>query len=675
MHKVLTSTQYGVATVWLAATMGKGSVSGKGALRRLTRKAIFDVDVPKACDTIIDPGAPLALRLQGKLLYGVSRVFDQQCTYILSDVEKTHSNMVSFFRLLHTQNIDQKSPKTGHNLITLADDPTLDIFNVVPEFNQVIRDKDLAGIPSQGSLDKFSQMTPRNDFSQGSRSSGSKCTRFPLHLQSPSLDAGSYRLPSEFGTQSSRSGKDQREAEIMPGFQPFVDDDLDPFHGIGLDFDADGNLVGILESEPELPPLPVEGHDEAQNLDNGPRLSANVAEQQQSEISAQLAPTAANAMIAAPCVSRRGAHIASSSSPTSTATTIEVRQVCTNLRRPGRPRKRHDILDEKTRISRHEYRAWTETYANSIKVDSQEASQTTPFEAKKNAFALIYGNGIAGVGRFSNAFVTKFHPLVNEFTGRTLKARLQGLHPSEIDFGIRDGRCRRRKSSEAFPDEELQREQSRRIRYSPKDDVELGRGQAPYEEEQIVAHGDEIAPDMGMNAPPPMEDRLSSSMMPWTRPPSAVRKPPGSTQKSIATSPSPLHARGSAIGSIGRRSDPRSTPIRPFSLAQGQASSSLNLESGLLLDQSLNMDTTTAAGLNGTRHHKDRLWVNFEHLANPGLHNKMVAAQAFFHVLVLATNGTIAVEQDDIAAFVPFGTIQIGVDDARAQSMVIEENL
>ncbi|PHH63996.1 hypothetical protein CDD81_5101 [Ophiocordyceps australis] len=600
-HEILTSTQYGVATVWLAATMGNGSVSGKGALRRLTRKAIFEVDVPKACDTIIDPGAPLALRLQGKLLYGVSRVFDQQCAYILSDVEKTHSKMVSFFQILHTQNIDQKSPKARQNLITLVDDPALDIFNVVPEFNLVIRDKDLVGIPSQGSANKFSQMTPRNDFSQGPLSSGSECARFSLHLQSPSLDAGSYRLPSEFGTQSSRSGKDQREAEVMPEFQPFVDDDLDPFHGIGLDFDASGNLVGILESEPELPPLPVEGEDEAQILNDASRLPENISEQQQQpDMSAEVAPIAAGVVqdIGVPPVGRRATQMADPSSTTSTATTIEVRQPCARLRRPGRPRKRHDILDESTRISRDEYRAWTEDYVHNMKAGNQHARRITPFQAKKNAFALVYGNGIAGIGRFSSASANKLHPLVNEFSGSNLISRLQGLHPSEIEFGIRDGTSRRRKLSEAFPEEELQHEQGRSIRHSPKDEPELGRGQASNGEEHLVTHGDEIAPEMGMDAAPPMDDRHSSSMMPWSRPPSAVRNPPASAHKSIATSPSPLHARGSAIDLIGRRSDPRSTPIRPFAFAQGQASSSLNLDSGLLLDQSLDMDTTTAAALN-----------------------------------------------------------------------------
>jgi hypothetical protein len=48
----------------LVATLGAKSV-----LKKVTRKAILDVNVPKACKTIQDPSAPMALRLQGNLLY------------------------------------------------------------------------------------------------------------------------------------------------------------------------------------------------------------------------------------------------------------------------------------------------------------------------------------------------------------------------------------------------------------------------------------------------------------------------------------------------------------------------------------------------------------------------------------------------------------------------------
>jgi hypothetical protein len=47
----------------LVATLGS-----KSSLKKVTRKAINDVDVPKVVQTIVSPDAPMALRLQGNLL-------------------------------------------------------------------------------------------------------------------------------------------------------------------------------------------------------------------------------------------------------------------------------------------------------------------------------------------------------------------------------------------------------------------------------------------------------------------------------------------------------------------------------------------------------------------------------------------------------------------------------
>ena len=47
----------------LVATLGS-----KSNLKKINRKAILDVNVPKACETILMPEAPMALRLQSSLL-------------------------------------------------------------------------------------------------------------------------------------------------------------------------------------------------------------------------------------------------------------------------------------------------------------------------------------------------------------------------------------------------------------------------------------------------------------------------------------------------------------------------------------------------------------------------------------------------------------------------------
>lgn len=73
------------------------TVGLRSAAKKISKKAILEVDVEKACETILQPGAPIALRLQGNLLFGVSRVFSQQCTYVLTDAEKTQAHMRAFY--------------------------------------------------------------------------------------------------------------------------------------------------------------------------------------------------------------------------------------------------------------------------------------------------------------------------------------------------------------------------------------------------------------------------------------------------------------------------------------------------------------------------------------------------------------------------------------------------
>lgn len=79
--------------------------------KRVTRRDIQQVDLKKACKKIIEPGAPIALRLQGNLLYGVSRVYHHQARYVLSDMEKMQSDMRTFARTMDVHTLDPAAPK------------------------------------------------------------------------------------------------------------------------------------------------------------------------------------------------------------------------------------------------------------------------------------------------------------------------------------------------------------------------------------------------------------------------------------------------------------------------------------------------------------------------------------------------------------------------------------
>ncbi|KAK8877217.1 Meiotic recombination protein rec8 [Apiospora arundinis] len=100
-HEILTDRQYGVATIWIVATIGSRSQT-----KRVTRKAIQEVEIQKAVGKIIEPGAPIALRLQGNLLFGVSGVLNQQCQYLLTDAQKVNFHMNAFFKSITRNDMD-----------------------------------------------------------------------------------------------------------------------------------------------------------------------------------------------------------------------------------------------------------------------------------------------------------------------------------------------------------------------------------------------------------------------------------------------------------------------------------------------------------------------------------------------------------------------------------------
>ncbi|KAF8473974.1 Rec8 like protein-domain-containing protein [Kalaharituber pfeilii] len=119
-HEILTQRKHGIATVWLVATFGTRST-----YKKVQRKDLLSVDVPKACDAIIHPEAPLALRLQSNLLFGVTKCYSQQYVYFLQDVANvwTHVQQV-YSRGTNSVSVDlAASGKSRGDQYVLQDDP------------------------------------------------------------------------------------------------------------------------------------------------------------------------------------------------------------------------------------------------------------------------------------------------------------------------------------------------------------------------------------------------------------------------------------------------------------------------------------------------------------------------------------------------------------------------
>jgi hypothetical protein len=94
----------------LVATIGQKSI-----LKKVSRKAILDVNVPKTCKTILQPGAPMALRLQASMLYEL-----RVSTYELNtDISGT------VFRVFTPNSVDTflPTPKPHRTIFALSSMP------------------------------------------------------------------------------------------------------------------------------------------------------------------------------------------------------------------------------------------------------------------------------------------------------------------------------------------------------------------------------------------------------------------------------------------------------------------------------------------------------------------------------------------------------------------------
>ena len=59
----------------------------------------------------MEPEAPIALRLQSNLLYGVSRVYSQQCGYVLADAQTAGNNIRALLKLVKANELDPEAGK------------------------------------------------------------------------------------------------------------------------------------------------------------------------------------------------------------------------------------------------------------------------------------------------------------------------------------------------------------------------------------------------------------------------------------------------------------------------------------------------------------------------------------------------------------------------------------
>lgn len=189
---------------------------------------------------------------------------------------------------------------------------------------------------------------------------------------------------------------------------------------------------------------------------------------------------------------------------------------------------------------------------------------------------------------------------------------------------------------------------------------------------------DESHVELGMEAQQATAEHHSSAMMPWSRGPSLVpgSSIKGSAQKPDYAAPSPIISRDTVADSIERHSDVHfgsddfggalpfpvggPEPMEGVELGNDtQSSDNVDIAGQRFLGYALAQANEVAAETDEQGHR----WVDFEALASPEVHSKVIAAQAFLHVLTLATRNDIRVRQE-VVGLEPFGRIEVGVDQA-----------
>ncbi|KAF7954666.1 hypothetical protein EAE96_005785 [Botrytis aclada] len=700
-HEILTSRKHGIATVWLVATLGS-----KSSTKKITRKAILDVDVKKACNTILEPDAPMALRLQSNLLYGISRVYGQQVGYVLSDTIHVEQNLRGLGKKL-TGGLDLEIMKVKPGQLMLVDDPAFDPEIPLPElfldYNFDIDDHQSQNRESQVSLSIHSQ---RGRSSSISSSQGASIRGLSI---SSSLSAGGYQLPlndpfmKSFALKSGTQRDEFDDEAIL-----FEDNDLFEIDqngeirdltaqdiatrraantSIALMFGSDSVATARVRKEHDDARLQAGDNSRIYDEDGDLNIISGDDDGRIVIPDAEPFEVFMSGALPAPLPGREQSlsQLEDSSSESAAAPS-----------RPRKPKPKKPLpIDQTQELKNSVLSIWQREYVGTQ--DSlREAKLTAKGNtlAKQNALMFVIGNGLngAGIGIGSERLLG---PL-GMFSGDALLAKITGRASDsskrQADFEGENNIPNKR--SRHFSDEEIPRD------FRGDDNFAIQVDDEPF--------GTPVEVEMGRNAAEGLAEYPSSAMMPWNlsasqRARSSSLRPASSLRLgSRGVSASPLVGRGSILPGGGElekfssqqdvimygRSDDISTNLDGTSVdgtnlgAFERADRDSIRESTREFEMygpAANVDTQIAGQSQWARdvmdtesenflefvrlsiaekfddeddlfHEDGQLRdkkVGFEDLFDPATNSEVVAAQAFLHILSLATKGKIWVDQDD----------------------------
>lgn len=485
----------------------------------------------------------------------------------------------------------------------------------------------------------------------------------------------------------------------------FGEEEVLPFEDFGLLVDADGNLVE--QPEPELPSHP---QDEAAMVENAAQKDGSAPAFPDDE--AMIMPGDEDQMIVGDDPFAGAAVGQAQRNPQQSEVPLPSEELISS-EEPQQPqqRKKRNIKrlapDVATHVGREEFKGWSVNYIARVKEARSAHHQVTAAQAKKNAYNLTFGMGMMGIGVL-NTIPGLDHPLAQFFAGDELKAIVMGdaeADAEEEEEEEEQARSRRRRSaSDAFgEDEDVFNERRVRPRAdeaevaAEEQDPQIGRNAHEQEgqgiDDPMMMFGDDL-PEIGREHPgSAMSDHRRSSNAPWNRPssaiPSSICSQKGREAGSHAVEGSPLVGRGSMLPNdpqfndadmmsfgydgLGRNVNDAAnehSSLSEFGAAAGVGTQEANTSQ--FMRNALDREGRNFLGFvervavergEQDEEEENRRWVEFDSLFEEQDQTKPVAAQAFLHVLTLATKGQVKVKQEGIKEKVAYGEIRIGVND------------
>ena len=578
--------------------------------------------------------------------------------------------------------------RSRRSQLILGDDP-----NFIPTFDLPPLDFDENGDLLLPAWD-FSQPTRvSSQLSPLDRGSGSVVSPAGAHFINLNIRHSSSQdslgIPPPFG------GRHQKQDDL--DFEmAFGEEEVLPFEEFGLQIDADGNLVE--QPEPELPVMVGEA---VQKVGGAPAFPDDEA---------MFIPGDEDQMIIDDDPFAQVAVGQAQQNPQQSEVPLPSEELISSDE-PQQPqqRKKRSIKrlapDVATHVGREEFKSWTENYVARVEQARSVHHNVTAAQARKNAYNLTFGMGIMGIGILNNIPGIE-HPLAQFFAGDELKAIVMGDLEAEVEEDDEEqARSRRRRSASGAFGEDEDVFNERRVRprtgaaeTEPEEqDPQFSRnaheqdGQAI--DDPMMMFGDEL-PEIGREHPgSAMSDHHRSSNVPWNRPssvvPSSTRSQKGREAGSHAVESSPLVGRGSILPNDPRFNDGdmlsfgydgldrpmndaahEHSSLSEFGAAAGVGTQEANTSQ--FMRNALDREGRNFLGFvervavergEQDKEEENRRWVEFDSLFEEQDLTRPVAAQAFLHVLTLATKGQIKVKQEGIEEKVAYGEIRVGVTD------------